>query len=143
MNLVKRLLMGLALSAGLVMWVACEKEESGDHNVGNDCLVCHKAGGGGDGVFTAGGTVYKTGTLLGAAGVTIKLYSSAEGTGTPVVTMTSEVSGNFHSQSPINFGAGLYAKITSSTGSSSMMTPVTSGACNSCHGVTQEKITVQ
>jgi hypothetical protein len=143
MNLVKSLLMGSALLAGVGMWTGCEKEGGGNHNVGNDCLVCHKAGGGGDGVFTAGGTVYKAGTTTGAAGATIKLYSTPEGTGTPVATMTSEVSGNFHSQSPINFGAGLYAKITSSTGSSSMMAPVTSGACNSCHGATQEKITVQ
>jgi hypothetical protein len=140
--------MAIVLSAGFGTWVACENEggenEGGaNHNNGNDCLVCHKAGGGGDGTFSAGGTVYKAGTTIGATGVTIKLYASADGSGSPVATMTSEVGGNFYSKSSINFGTGLYVKITSSTGTSSMVSPVTNGACNSCHGTSQEKITVQ
>jgi hypothetical protein len=142
-------LMGCALLAVTTLWVACENEgnenEGGaNHNVGMDCLACHKIGGGGKGVFTAGGTVFQAGTSTGAAGVSIKLYTAADHSGTPVASFTSEVSGNFHSQSTIDFGTGLYVTITSATGSSSMMTPVTSGACNSCHGAgTTGKISVQ
>jgi hypothetical protein len=144
MKRVKGLLIAFTLLAGVSIWFACEKENGGaDHNVGNDCLVCHKAGGGGDGIFTAGGTVYKVGTTTGAAGATIKLFATSDGSGSPVATMTSEVSGNFHTQSSINFGTGLYVKVTSTNGTSSMMTPITTGACNSCHGVSHEKITVQ
>jgi hypothetical protein len=148
MKRIKGLLIAFTLVAGVSMWYSCENEgddnEGGaNHNVGNNCLVCHKAGGGGDGIFTVGGTVYKTGTTTGATGATIKLYSNAEGTGTAVAAMTSEVGGNFYTKSSINFGTGLYVKVTSSNGTSSMMSPITSGACNSCHGVSTDKITVQ
>jgi hypothetical protein len=148
MKKVKVFMAAIGLLAGVGMWYACDDEggenhDGANHNVGNDCLVCHKANGGGEGVFTAGGTVYKAGTTNGAADATIRLYSNPEGTGTPVVTMTSEVSGNFHTKTAIAFGTGLYAKVTSPAGTSSMSSPITTGACNGCHGVTTGKITVQ
>lgn len=150
MKSTKGFLMMLVLLAGVSSWYACEKGggdddlNKGTHNVGNDCLVCHKAGGGGDGIFTAGGTVYKAGTSIGATGAVIGLYTTADASGSPVATMTSIVGGNFYSKSPINFGSGLYVKITSDTGSSSMITPITTGACNSCHTITGVgKITVE
>ncbi len=140
--------MAFALMAGVGMWVACESEgddneDGANHNVGNDCLVCHKSGGGGEGVFTAGGTVYKVGTTIGATGANVELYANAEHTGSPVASMTSTVGGNFYTKNSINFGNGLYVKITSTTGTSSMMTPITTGACNSCHGQSTGKITVE
>jgi hypothetical protein len=145
MKRVKGLLMVFILMAGTGIWFACEKEgdDGANHNVMNDCLVCHKAGGGGKGIFTAGGTVYKSGTNIGATGATIKLYANADGSGSPVATMTSEVGGNFYSTASINFGTGLYVIISSATGTSSMAEPVTTGACNSCHSTSQLKITVE
>ena len=148
MKSVKRLLTAITLMAGVSMWFACAKDggdnnDGANHNVGNDCLVCHRAGGGGDGIFSAGGTVYKAGTNTGATGATVKLFVAADGSGSPAATMTSEVGGNFYTKSSINFGGGLYIKVTSATGASSMMNPVTSGACNGCHGVSTGKITVQ
>jgi len=148
MKMVRGFLSAMIVAAGIGLWYSCENEgddhEGGpNHNVGNDCLVCHKAGGGGEGVFTAGGTVYKFGTTIGATDATIKLYSNAEGTGTPIASMTSAVGGNFYTKSSINFGSGLYVKVTSANGTSSMMSPITTGACNSCHGSSTEKITVE
>jgi len=147
MKIKRGLLIACTLLAGMTSWIACETEEENEgganHNVGNNCLVCHQPGGGGEGTFYAGGTVFKAGTTTGATGATISLYSNPEFSGTPVVTMTSQVGGNFYTKSSINFGTGLYVKITSTTGSNSMSIPITSGACNSCHGVSTEKITVQ
>lgn len=148
MKRISGFLMVFALIAGVGMWIACEKdgnenEDGASHNVGNDCLACHRAGGVGEGVFTAGGTVYKAGTVTGAAGATVSLFDNAGGAGTPVATMTSSGTGNFYTKSAISFGTGLYVKITSPVGSGSMSSPITSGACNSCHGVSTGKITVQ
>ena len=148
MKSIKVLLMAITLFAGLGMWFACENEgddneDGANHNVGNDCLVCHKTGGGGKGVFSAGGTVFIAGTTIGATGATIKLFATDDGGGSPIATMISEVGGNFYTRSSINFGTGLYVKATSAKGTSSMISPITTGACNSCHGVSADKITVQ
>jgi cytochrome c553 len=131
--------LAMALIALVSVVSACEpegndKEDGANHNVGNDCLVCHKAGGGGKGIFSAGGSVFKTGTNTGAAGVTVSLFATFAGTGTPVATMTTGPGGNFYTSAAIDFGTGLYAKITSATGTLVMNTPVTTGACSSCHG---------
>lgn len=146
----KRIMVCMVMLAGLFVWFSCKKdggENDGadggaNHNVGNNCLVCHKAGGGGDGIFTAGGSVFKAGTTTGATGAVINLYPTSDLNGTPVATMTSAVGGNFYTKSAINFGTGLYVKITYNLGSVSMSQPLTSGACNSCHGVSVGKITV-
>jgi hypothetical protein len=148
MNKTKGFLMVLALMAGIVIWNSCEKEaddpeNEANHNVGNDCLMCHKAGGGGEGIFTAAGSVFKAGTTIGATGAVIRLYTTADFSGTPVASMTSVVGGNFYTKSPINFGSGLYVRITSSTGASSMISPIVNGSCNSCHGSVTGKISVE
>src|SRR6478735_2875906 len=33
------------------------------HNAGQDCMSCHKSGGGGKGIFTVAGTVYQNGGM--------------------------------------------------------------------------------
>jgi hypothetical protein len=141
------LMMAFALMVGVGAWYSCENEgddEGGpNHNVGNDCLQCHKSGGGGEGVFAAGGSVYKSGTSNGAADVVIKLYNNPDGMGSPVATMTSQVGGNFYTKSAIAFGSGLYVTMTSDSGTSIMSGSVTTGACNSCHGQSTGKLTVQ
>ena len=147
MRSIKGFLVAIALFAGGMVWFACEKEGGeivgASHNAGNNCLVCHKSGGQGDGIFTAGGTVYKTGTTTGLSGVSVKIFSNTEGTGTPVATMTSDNGGNFYSKSSINFGTGLFVKVSSSNGTSAMGSSITSGACNGCHGIVTDKIFVQ
>lgn len=125
----------VALFAGGLFIFSCEKEEEeneSSHNAGQNCMTCHKSGGSGDGVWTVAGTVYNAdGAAL--SGATIKLFSDAVGTGTALATLTSDKSGNFHTSTAINFGTGLYAKVTSGTSTISMVTPLVTGACNSCH----------
>jgi len=132
----------MALVAGTMLIAACEKEMEdgeGSHNAGKNCLSCHKPGGEGEGTFTVGGTVYNS-SGSGLSGVSVKLYQNADRTGTPVATLTSDASGNFHTGSGINFSSGLYVTLTSGTKSVSMASPITTGACNSCHGASVEKI---
>jgi hypothetical protein len=51
-----------------------------------------------------------------------------------VATLTADASGNFHTNSTINFGSGLYVATTGTGGAvSSMSAATTSGACNNCH----------
>lgn len=148
MKIVKGLMVVIALVAGGTVWFGCEDQgeenEGGPtHNAGNNCMVCHKAGGQGEGIFTAAGTVYKVGTSTGVNGATIKLYANADASGTPLATMTSNESGNFYTKSSIDFGTGLYVKVTTANGTTSMGSSITQGACNGCHGVVTDKITVQ
>ncbi len=106
---------------GLLVINSCRKE-SGDsketkissagsnnsHNMGQNCMTCHKSGGQGEGVFTIAGTVYdslKTSTL---ATSTIKLYTQPNGTGTLKYTIQVDGKGNFYTTENIDFGAGLY-----------------------------------
>ena len=60
-----------AIAGGLLIsQTACEKEGSSSsnisttngnrsHNMGQNCMSCHKSGGQGDGWFTAAGTMYQ------------------------------------------------------------------------------------
>lgn len=135
------------LLAGALVIGSCEKDDDdneggeGSHNAGMDCLACHKSGGEGEGTFRVGGTVYNA-SNAGLDGAVVKLYATADRTGTAVATLTSDGSGNFYTKSSVSFGTGLYATITSGTSTASMVMPITSGACSSCHGSATPKITV-
>ncbi len=137
------------LLAGALVFTNCEKGDDdddneggkGSHNAGMNCLSCHKSGGEGEGTFNVGGTVYNA-SNAGLSGAVVKLYATADRTGTAVATMTSDGSGNFYTKNAVSFGTGLYATVTSGNSTSNMVTPVTSGACSSCHGSSVPKITV-
>ena len=137
------------LLAGALSFSSCEKGDDddeneggkGSHNAGMDCLACHKSGGEGEGTFRVGGTVYNA-SNAGLDGAVVKLYATADRTGNAVATMTSDGSGNFYTKSAVTFGTGLYATVTSGSAKSEMISPITSGACSSCHGSSLAKITV-
>jgi hypothetical protein len=96
------------------------------HNAGQDCLRCHRDFGVAGTAYRADGSAY--------AGATVRLTTAAGGGGSVVLTMTSDSSGNFYTTQSVGFGSGLYADVAGSGGARrSMETPVTSGACNSCH----------
>jgi hypothetical protein len=102
------------------------------HNVGQDCLNCHKTGGIGDGVFSVAGTVYNGSTP--ATGGTVYLYADKAQT---VLLKTLEVDayGNFYTIDAIaelsgpGGVAGVYAKVNNST----MPGVISNGSCNNCH----------
>ncbi len=110
------------------------------HNMGQNCMNCHKPGGAGEGVFTIAGTVYdslKTNTFPDA---TVKLYSGPNGTGTLKYTIMANASGNFYTTQNLDFGIGLYPSVQGPKTTMFMPTAITTGQCNSCHGVSADKI---
>ena len=138
--------------------ISCEKEndseertasmssrfnQSESHNAGKDCMTCHKTGGSGKGVFTVAGTVYNAAKTAVYPNATVKLYTEAKGSGTLLQTIEVDARGNFYSTANVNFGTGIFATVTNSAGTVSKMdTPITAGNCNSCHSLTNSRITV-
>jgi hypothetical protein len=73
MKKINSILISLFLvSTSLIVFNSCEKEEACDedniseqgddesHNMGQNCMQCHKLGGEGEGCFVVAGTVYDT-----------------------------------------------------------------------------------
>jgi len=110
------------------------------HNMGMNCMECHKKNGGGDGWFVAAGTVYDTLQMSTYPGATVKLYTGPNGTGTLVSTIEVDTKGNFHTTETIDFSVGLYPVVVGNVGTKYMGSAISMGACNSCHGVTTDRI---
>ena len=104
------------------------------HNMGQNCMNCHKPGGKGEGWFTAAGTVYNTTDGSTFSNSIVQLFTQPRGGGQLVATLNGDANGNFYTTANINFGSGLYPAVTGVSGTNYMPTAVTSGACNSCHG---------
>jgi len=110
------------------------------HNMGMNCMNCHKEGGEGEGWFVAAGTVYDEQLVNTYPGATVKLYSGPNGTGTLVHTIEVDTKGNFHTTEDIDFGAGLYPVVVGNLETKYMSSAISAGQCNSCHGVTTNRI---
>ncbi len=130
---------------------SCEKEGGNEkkismyggddsHNMGQNCMECHKSGGEGEGWFNIAGTVYDTALIATLKNTTIKLYTEANGGGQLKYTFEGDAKGNFYSTDDINFGDGLFPSVQGPTGTQYMSTSVKTGACNSCHGATTDKL---
>jgi hypothetical protein len=99
---------------------------SSSHNTGKNCLGCHS--------FKVAGSVYNSALSAAYAGAVMKITTSANGGGTLLATLTSDMTGNFYTDGSVSFGSGVYVSITGSGGAVKYMgTAITSGACNSCH----------
>jgi len=145
-------LIPFALSLALLLINSCEKEGCGarnisetngneSHNAGQNCMNCHKSGGQGKGCFLAAGTVYNNTASNIYANATVRLYSQPNGAGSVVATIQGDAKGNFYTTDNIDFGSGLYPSVTNSSGQTMYMSSrTTTGACSSCHGVSQTKI---
>ena len=104
-------------------------------------MNCHKQGGSGEGWFNVAGTVYKSDLSTTNPNNTVYLYTGPNGTGTLKATIEGDAKGNFHTTESIDFGNGLYPVVKNSNNDTQYMsTSITQGACNSCHGVTEDKI---
>ena len=80
---------------GLVKNISSTHDDE-SHNMGQNCLNCHKSGGSGEGWFSLAGTVYdslKTATLPNS---TVKLYSGPNGTGSLIGIIEVDGLGNFY-----------------------------------------------
>ena len=106
---------------------------SESHNMGQNCMNCHKPGGGEAPAWKVAGTVYNEALTATNSNATVKLYTGPNGTGTLKYTIEVDAKGNFYTTSAIDFSGGLYPSVTGATSTYSMSTPIESGACNSCH----------
>jgi hypothetical protein len=102
---------------------------SDSHNMGQNCMNCHKPGGGEAPVWN----VYNEALTATNSNATVKLYTGPNQTGTLKYTIQVDAKGNFYTTSAIDFTGGLYPSVTGATSTYSMSTPIESGACNSCH----------
>ena len=136
----------LAIAGALVLsQTSCQKEGSSvsnisttngsrSHNMGQNCMNCHKSGGQGDGWFTAAGTMYKPDLVTLQPNTTVYLYSGANGSGNLVATLNVDAKGNFFTTDAIDFSSGLYPAAKGPSGTMHYMSQVTrTGACNCCH----------
>lgn len=127
------------MSNGKVMSSSFNDDES--HNSGQDCMSFHYSGGKGEGTFTLGGTVYNASKTTAYPNATVKLYTGPNETGTLVKTIEVDGKGNFYTTAAIDFGNGLYVTVTGTSGNvSAMISSITTGQCNSCHGSSTGKI---
>jgi len=107
--------------------------KSESHNVGQNCMNCHNPGGSGDGVWQIAGTVYAQTLITANPNATVKLYTGPNGTGVLKYILNVDTKGNFYTSGNIDFAGGLYPAVTGSTSTNYMSSPITAGACNSCH----------
>jgi hypothetical protein len=151
---VKKVIMALAILTSVTCAIeSCEENNCGTSHVSSfysleskkmtgDCMNCHNPNGGGSGCFRVGGTAFDSispDSLVQNA--VVRLYTQPNGQGELVVTLQVDKSGNFYTTGPVSFGSGLYPSITNSMGNVRYMpNATTTGACNSCHGVTNNKI---
>lgn len=106
---------------------------SESHNMGQNCMNCHKPSGGEAPVFNVAGTIYNEALTVANSNATVKLYTGPNETGTLKYTIQVDAKGNFYSTSAIDFTGGLYPSVMGDRSTYSMSTPIKSGACNSCH----------
>jgi cytochrome c553 len=105
------------------------------HNAGQNCMSCHNPGGSGSskGVWKLAGTVYNELKTATYPNTTINLYTGPNGTGTLKYVLNVDAKGNFYTSGTIDFTGGLYPAVIGATTTNHMSSPVTTGACNSCH----------
>lgn len=126
--------------------------QSGDGSGGGDgsslmsgnCMNCHNPNGPGEGTFTVGGTVFDSTQTVRNPNAIVKLYTQPRGGGVLVATLNTDASGNFYTTSPVDFSKGLYPVVVSKISGKTQSMPAAtySGACNSCHGISNAAIWV-
>lgn len=119
------------------------------HNPGRNCMECHRSGGQAveffdtEKMWNIGGTVFNADGVTPNPNGTVYLYTQANGQGELKYTFEVDANGNFYTNQIIDFRQGLFPYVTGGFGGSAhMSTALTSGACNSCHGVTTPRITI-
>lgn len=134
----------------LIAFQSCEDDENEtkissynsdeSHKAGQNCMICHVSGGDGEGWFTVAGTVYENGLTSVLPNATVKLYADSNGAGELVATIEVDEKGNFYTTKVVNFGTGLFTLVEGNTTTKNMYSSITSGKCNSCHGVSTDRI---
>lgn len=137
----------------LISFSSCNKDENDgnetkissnydnkSHNIGENCMNCHVNGGSGAGWFNLAGTIYDSTKTRTYPNIAIQLYTGRNGTGELVKTIEVDAKGNFFTTENIDYGQGLYVSAQGDLIAKYMFSPITNGACNSCHGVTTDRV---
>ncbi len=137
------ILISVAILA-IMVFQSCETDENGtftsshaldeSHNTGQDCMSCHKSGGSGEGWFIVAGSMYDSENATDFSDINVKFYTESNGTGSLVASVQVDSYGNFYTTEDINFGDGIYTQVESNSNNKPMMSAITTGNCNSCHG---------
>ncbi len=145
----------LLIVMGIISTQSCKKESGNNviniskHNstkstgMSGNCMNCHKSGGTGDGWFSIAGTIFDSGLINPSPNGTVIIYDGPNGAGNMIATIEVDASGNFFTTESVDFSGGLYPSVISTSGQSSYMSAsVNTGDCNSCHGITVDRIFV-
>ncbi len=149
--MIKEKLLIMSLLSGGLIFLACEKEGENEmknsafngtesHNMGQNCMNCHKSGGRGEGWFVAAGTVYDSLKSKVYPNATVKLFTGPNGSGSLKYTIQVDGKGNFYTTNNLDFSGGLYPAVSGNGTTRFMGSSIASGQCNSCHGNSTEKI---
>jgi len=113
------------------------------HNMGQNCMSCHRQGESGEGWFTVAGTLYDSTLTNTLPNKLIWLYSGADGSGQLIATLEVDGRGNFFTTDSIDFSNGLFTGVEGTSKTFYMENAITTGNCNSCHGVSTDRIWVK
>lgn len=102
-------------------------------------MQCHTSGGEGESCFKVAGSVYDQALSSPMTNAVIRLYTQPNGQGTLKYTIYGDAKGNFHSTEDID-PTGLYPAVSGPTGTQYMGSSLSTGACNSCHNNSTDKI---
>jgi hypothetical protein len=119
-----------------IVIISCEKEGSNktnisstgskeSHNMGRNCMDCHKSGGEGEGWFKVAGTLYDSSLTKTHSNGFIELYTQPDGNGSLVKRVAVDGLGNFYTTENVDFGNGLYPVAISSSGKRKFMQSTT------------------
>ncbi len=142
---ISTLLMGV-----FIVFQSCEKEENEtnissyyeteSHHTGENCMDCHTSGEKGEGWFSVAGTVNDNVKTSPLPNGTVRLFTGPQGTGSLELTIEVDGLGNFYTTENIDFGDGLYTSVEGNTVTKHMNSVISTGQCNSCHGVSTDVI---
>jgi len=113
---------------------------SRSHNAGKNCMGCHNGSEYSEAV-REGGWWHVAGSTFGGNGKDIELWTGANRTGELVYKLQIDRSGNFYTAKIVDFKTGVYPVMIHKDGSMhAMSSAITIGACNSCHGVSTDRL---
>lgn len=104
-------------------------------------MNCHKTGGKGEGWFQIAGSVYGSDLIRNNPNGKILLFTQPNGKGELKHTIEVDALGNFYTTKEIDFNSGLYPAHQNQSGNLKFMeTTIPNGECQSCHGVSTDRI---
>lgn len=122
-----------------------ESKASGkSHNAGQDCMKCHN-----DNSNEASSEAwwYVAGTVYTASGsintnARIEIWSEPEAKGYKITSLPADKNGNFYTEKILKFNNGSYPIAISGNDTTYMISAFNGQGCNSCHGLSTDKIYV-